>query len=308
MLPAERRHVGEKLVRNDFAARAQLVDGAAEIDGIPENDGGDGEIEAGSAVALVFEGPVPDFPEAMKEHGARESVARLSFIEAGIGPPPQGGIADPVEREQSALQTADFAKRLGERVLPGIGGKTAQDRRRRYGSGFDRGRQAQDFFPIVGDDALVDRPSNQGIERFVSRARADDIEPTVGEVANARRETESQQMAEAEHVIDRAGGVGVMLADVDRALPRRRRAALARRNHPGRASIRGHGTGFPKSYAKLRRGRAAERRPGATKRQDGHVGLREAALLLFQFLVAMTLVGLDLARQRNVSIEGQVGY
>jgi len=27
-----------------------------------------------------------------------------------------------------------------------------------------------------------------------------------------------------------------------------------------------------------------------------------------QFLVAMTLVGLDLARQRNVSIEGQVGY
>ena len=61
---------------------------------------------------------------------------------------------------------------------------------------------------------------------------------------------------------------------------------------------RGHDTGFPKSYAKLRRRRAAERRPGATKRPDGHVGLREAlreaALLLFQFLVAMTLVGLDL--------------
>jgi len=56
------------------------------------------------------------------------------------------------------------------------------------------------------------------------------------------------------------------------------------------------------------RRRSAARRPGATKRQDGYVGLREAALLLFQFLVAMTLVGLDLARQRNVSIEGQVGY
>ena len=32
------------------------------------------------------------------------------------------------------------------------------------------------------------------------------------------------------------------------------------------APRRGHGTGYPKSYAKLRRRRAAERRPGATKR------------------------------------------
>ena len=60
-------------------------------------------------------------------------------------------------------------------------------------------------------------PADQGIERFVSRACADDIEPPVGEIANARREAESQQVAEAEHVIDRAGGVGVVLADVDRA-------------------------------------------------------------------------------------------
>ena len=59
--------------------------------------------------------------------------------------------------------------------------------------------------------------ADQGIERFVSRARADDIEPPVGEVADARREAESKQVAEAEHVIDRAGGVGVVLADVDRA-------------------------------------------------------------------------------------------
>jgi len=34
----------------------------------------------------------------------------------------------------------------------------------------------------------------------------------------------------------------------------------------------------------------------------------DATLLPFQLLVAVTLVGFDLARQRNVSIEGQVGY
>jgi len=33
-----------------------------------------------------------------------------------------------------------------------------------------------------------------------------------------------------------------------------------------------------------------------------------ATLLLFQFLVAVPLVSLDLARQRNIPIEGQVSY
>ena len=65
--------------------------------------------------------------------------------------------------------------------------------------------------------AQVDHAADQGIERFVSLARVDDIEPSVGEVANARREAESQEVAEAEHMIDRAGGVGVVLANVDRA-------------------------------------------------------------------------------------------
>src|SRR5271165_6119148 len=53
VLPAERGNVGEKLVGDDFAARAQLIDGAAEIDGVPEDDGGDGEIETGGAIALA---------------------------------------------------------------------------------------------------------------------------------------------------------------------------------------------------------------------------------------------------------------
>ena len=87
MLPSERRDVSEKLVGNDFAARAQLFDGAAEIDGVPKDDGGDGEIEARGAIALVFEGPIADFAEAVEEHGAGEGVARFALVETGVGPP-----------------------------------------------------------------------------------------------------------------------------------------------------------------------------------------------------------------------------
>jgi hypothetical protein len=56
MLPAQRRNVGDKLVRDDFAARAQFVGGAAEIDGVPEDDGGDGEIEAGGVLRPLGSG------------------------------------------------------------------------------------------------------------------------------------------------------------------------------------------------------------------------------------------------------------
>ncbi len=109
MLPAERSDVGEKLVGNDFAARTQFVDGAGEIDGVPENDGGDGEIEAGGAIALIFESPVADFAEAVKEHGAREGIACFALVEPGVGSAAQRWVADPVKREESPLQTADFA-------------------------------------------------------------------------------------------------------------------------------------------------------------------------------------------------------
>ena len=39
-------------------------------DGVPEDDGGDREVEAGGTVALVFEGAVPDLPVTMDKHGA----------------------------------------------------------------------------------------------------------------------------------------------------------------------------------------------------------------------------------------------
>ena len=46
---------------------------------------------------------------------------------------------------------------------------------------------------------------------------SEDIEPSIGEIADARREAEAQEAAQAEHMVDGAGGVGVMLANIERA-------------------------------------------------------------------------------------------
>ena len=101
------------------------------------------------------------------------------------------------------------------------------------------------FIPIVSDDAQVDHAPDYGIERFVSAACADDIEPAVGEIANARREAESQQVAEAEYVIDRAGGVGVVLADFDRAFVVHQSVENVR----GFAGVRGDDLGIERRIA-----------------------------------------------------------
>ena len=45
-----------------------------------------------------------------------------------------------------------------------------------------------------------------------------------------------------------------------------------------------------------------------TRLRPAAIVFLDATLPPFQLLVAVTLVGFDLARQRNVSIEGQVGY
>ena len=74
MLPAERREVGEKLVGN-LLGLAQGGNGAVEIAGVPQDDRGDEEVQAGSAMLLVLVGAVADFAEAMDEDGPRQAVA-----------------------------------------------------------------------------------------------------------------------------------------------------------------------------------------------------------------------------------------
>ena len=85
-----------------------MIDGAAEIDSIPEGDGRDGEIEPGSPVSLIFEGAVTDFAEAVKEHGPGEGVFRFALVEPGMRPPPQRWVADPVEGEEGVVEASDF--------------------------------------------------------------------------------------------------------------------------------------------------------------------------------------------------------
>src|SRR3954454_23541642 len=79
VLPPERRQVSEKVVGNVLGL-AHCSDRAAQIAGVPQDDGRDEEIEAGSAVLLVLVGAVADFAEPMNEDGTRQAVTCLALI------------------------------------------------------------------------------------------------------------------------------------------------------------------------------------------------------------------------------------
>ena len=74
---AEWSDVGRQRVGQNFALDAKLGDGAAEIDGVPEGDDGDREVETRGPVALIFEGAVPDLAVTMEKQGTGQRVSSL---------------------------------------------------------------------------------------------------------------------------------------------------------------------------------------------------------------------------------------
>ena len=74
MFPAERGEVSEELVR-DILSLAQSGNGALEIPRVPQDDCGDQEVQARSAVSLVLVGAIADLAEAVDEDSPRQAVA-----------------------------------------------------------------------------------------------------------------------------------------------------------------------------------------------------------------------------------------
>jgi hypothetical protein len=69
--------------------------GVFDIDGVPEDNGGNNQVEAVGAVILVIDCPVPDLAEPVQEYGALESVAGLPDVQHGKISPPQRRVVEP---------------------------------------------------------------------------------------------------------------------------------------------------------------------------------------------------------------------
>ncbi len=143
MLPAERGDVGEQIVENVDANRAEMLDRAVEVEGVSERHRGRCQRQPGRAVPLVLERAVAQLAQSVEENGARERVAGLALVEDETGAASLLGIVESVEHEQGALDPPDLAQRAGDRVLARITHQLAEHGRRTHRTRPDRGDQPQ---------------------------------------------------------------------------------------------------------------------------------------------------------------------
>ena len=150
---------------------------------------------------------------------ARARLLRdFALVELLAGLAAQLGIADPVEREQRALQPSQLAQRRGDAVLPRVGGELAHDQRCRHGAGADGGDDAQDLRPMGADESDVDAAGDHRFERGIGGRLAEAVEPPVLQVRDARRELEAEQGAQGEDMVGIAAAIGVVPPGRDLAL------------------------------------------------------------------------------------------
>ena len=106
MLPSERGDMLGELRPDVASFAAQPVERTFEIHRVPQDDGGDQEIEAGGSIGLAFEAPVPHFAKPIEEDCPGEGISCLAFVEAGVGTPPEIDILEPFEGKQRPFDAA----------------------------------------------------------------------------------------------------------------------------------------------------------------------------------------------------------
>ena len=86
--------MGEQLVRFGLT---EGRDGVLQVTRVPQDDGGDEQVEAGTAMLLVLVCSIAYLAQAMDEHSPRQAVACLPLVQFLPGRAAQVRLADPVQ-------------------------------------------------------------------------------------------------------------------------------------------------------------------------------------------------------------------
>ena len=64
-----------------LAVFVERLDRALEVNGVPQNDSGNDEVESARAVSLVLEAAIADLAEAVEKDGALQGMFCFAFVE-----------------------------------------------------------------------------------------------------------------------------------------------------------------------------------------------------------------------------------
>ena len=119
MLPAKRGEVGEQGIWNQVAAAAGGIQCPAEIDGVPQHDGGCDQGQTAGTVLLTLGGAVVQPAKTVEAYGARQRVVAFTLVQLRRSLPAQVGLLQPVQGVEGPLNGPDLAQRQRQTVLPG---------------------------------------------------------------------------------------------------------------------------------------------------------------------------------------------
>ena len=97
VLPAQRRQMGKISGRRMVPLLSKVIDSPLQIGRVPQNDGGDEQIQTARAVALILIRAVADFAESVEEHGAAKRILLLTLVETDVAATTQFRVLQPLQ-------------------------------------------------------------------------------------------------------------------------------------------------------------------------------------------------------------------
>ena len=115
MLPDLRRDVANYVIRQVVSFGPQGLDGTGQVNGVPQDDGADHEVETGSTESLALEGAIADFAALVEEDCPGQLVAGLALVQPGPTAAAQWLARIPLGHEQGPLNPTYLTQRERQR-------------------------------------------------------------------------------------------------------------------------------------------------------------------------------------------------
>lgn len=157
---------------------------------------------------------ISDFSTPVEADSSLEDMVGFPLVQPNLSPALQINVAQPIEHEGRALQTADFSKSQRQAVLTWIGGEFPKDLTRHDGSSGHTGSEPQNIGPIFTDQPDIDPSADQRLKSWRQRIGSGGVKPLVRQIADSRRKSESEDGANGEHMVRKAAGIDMVLTDL----------------------------------------------------------------------------------------------
>ena len=180
MIPTEWRDLAVACASICPSRIAKLLDSAAQIAAIEQDDRSGDEVHGSSPDLLVLGATITKTAKPVKGNRPCKRIAGFALVEFRCDQFPQLWVFKPPQGKQGALDPANLAHRGGQTVLLFIGRELFQDQRRGDHLVPHGGHDLMDVIPVAPDEIFIKPLPEERGELPISGAWLEGVELYVG--------------------------------------------------------------------------------------------------------------------------------